>query len=226
VLFLHGILGTPHHFDFLLPYVPESWSLWSLLLPGHGGSCGDFGRSSMAEWEDAVEEALDELRCGHDRIFLVGHSMGTLLAVRAAAENPEKIAGIFALAMPLKIGFTAKAAMASLHVAFRPADKDSPFLRTSREATGVALSKNPLAYAAWIPRFLELFHLSREVRGMMTVLPVPCLALQSARDELVSPASLKYIFGAKAVVLPDSSHYFYNTGDRETIIRKFQNYIH
>ena len=123
MLFLHGILGTPHHFDFLLPYVPESWSVWSLLLPGHGGTCGDFGRSSMDEWQTSVDEALAELSEKHDKILLVGHSMGTLLAVRAAGKYPGKVSGLFALAMPLKIRFTVKAARASLHSAFRPPER-------------------------------------------------------------------------------------------------------
>ena len=30
VLMIHGIVGTPHHFDNLLPLIPENWSVVNL----------------------------------------------------------------------------------------------------------------------------------------------------------------------------------------------------
>lgn len=41
VLFMHGIVGTPNHFRDLLPLVdlvPDDWSVYNVLLPGHGGT--------------------------------------------------------------------------------------------------------------------------------------------------------------------------------------------
>ena len=225
MLFLHGILGTPRHFDFLLSLVPEDWSLWTLLLPGHGGTCGDFSRSSMSEWSEAVEKALAELRECHDRIFIAAHSMGTLLAVRACAKNADKIAGIFALAMPLKIGFTARAARASLHVCYRPPRSDTAHQRATREATSITLSKNPFSYLGWLPRFLELFALSREIRMEIPRLSPPCIAIQSAQDELVSIRSLGFTGKAKSILLPDSSHYLYSDKDMQTIKNEFKKFI-
>lgn len=225
MLFLHGILGTPRHFDFLLPLLPEDWSVWTLMLPGHGGSCADFSRSSMAQWKSSVSDAIEELRRGHRRIFIVTHSMGGLLAVWAASENPEKIAGIFALAMSLKIRFTAKAAMASLHAAFRSPESDSPYRRATRDACSITLSKNPFAYLGWFPRFLELFALSRDTRRMIGDFKLPCLVIQSAKDELVSKRSAEFTGNADTVSLPDSSHYFYSEKDRETILSEFSQFI-
>ncbi len=225
MLFLHGILGTPRHFDFILPLVPGDWSLWTLLLPGHGEKCRDFSRSNMGEWSGAVEKALDELRESHERIFIVAHSMGTLLAVRACVKNTNKIAGIFALAMPLKIGFTARAAKASLHICYRSPESDSAHQRATREATSISLSKNPFSYIGWVPRFLELFALSGEIRRAMPLLKTPCLAIQSALDELVSIESLHYTGKAETILLRESSHYLYSDRDMETIKNEFKKFI-
>ncbi len=225
MLLLHGILGTPRHFDFLLPLIPGDWSIHAPLLPGHGGKCGDFAGTDMAEWKRAVDKALAELCESHERVYIVGHSMGSLLAVWAALRHPEKVCGIFALAMPLRIRFTLRAALACLHAAFRSPDKDTPFLRATRQSSSIALSKNPFAYIGWIPRFLELFALSREIRLAMDKIKTPCLAIQSAKDELVSPSSLKYTGSAETVVLPDSSHYFYSESDLETIKFRFHDFI-
>lgn len=225
VLFIHGILGTPRHFDFLIPSVPEEWSLWCILLPGHGGSCGDFAESSMNEWKAYCEKALLELASGHRRVLLVGHSMGTLLSVYLAEKHPDKVERIFALAMPLYPQFTPVAMAGCLHSAYGSREKDSAYQRSVREACSVGLSKNPLAYLRWLPRYLELFALARETRKLMPTLETPCLAIQSRKDELVSFRSMKCTGTAKALVLPHSRHYFYSEEDRETIIKEFRGFI-
>ncbi len=225
MLFLHGILGTPRHFDFLMPLIPSGWSKWALLLPGHGGSVRDFAQSSMDKWKAAVESALLELAKTHERVFIVGHSMGTLLAVYAAQKHPEMIGGIFALAMPLRIQFTPKAMGICLHTAFCPPESDTAFQRVCRDACSIALSKNPFSYIGWIPRYLELFSLSREIRRAMPKLKVPCKAIQSAKDELVRRSSIESMGKAASMLLPGSMHYFYSENDRHTIEREFSKFI-
>ena len=41
VLMLHGIAGTPDHFEMLLPLVPADWSIYNILLDGknRSGTC-------------------------------------------------------------------------------------------------------------------------------------------------------------------------------------------
>ena len=38
LLMIHGIVGTPAHFSMLYPYVPKDWSIYNMVLDGHGGS--------------------------------------------------------------------------------------------------------------------------------------------------------------------------------------------
>lgn len=225
VLFIHGILGTPHHFDFLREILPEGFTAKSLLLTGHGGSTRDFGKSSMAQWMEQCESALLELGASHKRVFLVGHSMGSLLAVHLALVHPDKVSGIFALAIPLRIRFGIKALASSLHSAFAPPETDSPFQRVCRDACSVRLSKNPFAYLPWIPRFLELFALSREIRKAMPNLKVSCKLIQSSRDELVSTASARFSAGAEILFLPESFHYFYSEKDLGSILKEWNSFI-
>ena len=40
VLLIHGIAGTPAHFWQFLPLIPEDWSVYNVLLDGHGGEVG------------------------------------------------------------------------------------------------------------------------------------------------------------------------------------------
>ena len=47
ILMIHGILGTPDHFKPLLHLVPAEWSVYNILLDGHGKTVSHFANSSM-----------------------------------------------------------------------------------------------------------------------------------------------------------------------------------
>ena len=87
VLMVHGIVGTPRHFDFLLDTVPQDVSVMNILLPGHGGTVKDFANASMKQWKQTVAEAMETLCTTHERVIVVAHSMGTLLTAEAAGEG-------------------------------------------------------------------------------------------------------------------------------------------
>jgi len=223
LLLIHGICGSPRHFDFLLGRVPEDISVWNLLLPGHGGSTKDFSRARMSQWREAVDKALEELCQSHSRVLVVGHSMGTLLALENAALHPGRIDSMFLLAVPLRIKFGITAAKNALHTAFVSAEKDSCIQSAARQCTSVALSRNPLDYLGWLPRYLELFALAKKVRALMPELKTKCAVFQSRRDELVSPRSLKLL--PKAAVLDGSMHYYYSDADRLYLQNEFEKFI-
>lgn len=216
VLMIHGIVGTPRHFDFLLPAVPESVSLWNMLLPGHGGTTENFGRSGMEKWIAETEKALLSLAESHRRLIVVGHSMGTLLALRLALKYPGKVSQLFLLAVPLRMMLTPTAMATSLHTAFGNSEKDTPLQAAARRCGGTALSRDPFAYLGWIPRYLELFALARQLRPKLHRLTVPCRAYQSRRDELVSMRSCHCLRQSENIqlhILEKSMHYFYTQED-------------
>lgn len=68
VVFIHGILGSPDHFDRFVTLAPEGWSVFNLLLDGHGRMAEDFARSSMRKWEAQVASLMDTL-CARHYIF-------------------------------------------------------------------------------------------------------------------------------------------------------------
>jgi len=180
----------------------------------------------MTQWKAYCERAFLELCAGHSHVILAGHSMGTLLSVYLARKYPERVQGIFALGMPLHVHFTPAAMLGCMYTSFGSGKSNNPYLRSFREAGSVKLSKNPLAYLRWIPRYLELFELCRETRAIMPQLQTPCIAIQSGKDELVSFRSIKCTGTAETIVLPDSRHFFYSERDRETIIRRFDRFVH
>jgi pimeloyl-ACP methyl ester carboxylesterase len=103
VVFLHGA-GLDHTVWALLArwFAHHGCAVLAPDLPGHGRSegapLGTIG--AMADWTAALIEAA-----GATRATLIGHSMGTLIAVEAAARHPQAVTALgliaAAAAMPV-----------------------------------------------------------------------------------------------------------------------------
>ena len=100
ILFIHGIVGTPNHFNEFVSLVPESFSVYNLLLDGHGKSVKGFSKTSMKKWEAQVASVVDELSLTHEKIYIVAHSLGTLFAIDQAIKN-KKVCKLFHLELKL-----------------------------------------------------------------------------------------------------------------------------
>lgn len=228
VLFIHGIVGTPNHFRDLMPLVdlvPESWSVHNLLLPGHGGSTEDFGKSSILQWRTHMEKSFEDLAKTHDQVLVAAHSMGTLFAIQLGLEHPEKIPALFLLAVPMRPGLRGFGIKNVLRVGFGMVREDHPMEMATQSACGVQTTKLVWKYIPWIPRFLELFLEIHRTEKRMCALTVPCTAWQSHRDELVTNHSRKVLARFPQIEirdLKDSSHFFYTDADRKQVIHAFE----
>ena len=98
ILFIHGILGIPEYFRPYLSLVPPDWSVYNMLLKGHGRGVRDFSHASMAQWKQQVDEALRMLSESHDKVVIAAHSMGTLFALQQARER--EVAALFLINVP------------------------------------------------------------------------------------------------------------------------------
>lgn len=220
VLMIHGIVGTPAHFKELLPLIPEEWSVCNLLLDGHGKGVREFGATSMAKWKAQVSARLEELLADHQRVLIVAHSMGTLFALRAAIDDPERIAGLFLLNVPMRVHLPPRTILAALKNAFglvRPGDKTAMAMKND---CSVRLNPYLWQYLSWIPRYVELLHEIGAVRKLLPQLSVPALAFHSRKDELVSNRAIKDLRGHPYIavsVLPESGHFGYEEQDLQLL---------
>jgi carboxylesterase len=226
VLFIHGILGTPKHFNLFLPLVPSDWSICNILLKGHGGSVKDFSRASMSEWKQQIKNSLDELLKAHDRVILVAHSMGTLFAIQEVAEKP--IDELFLLNVPLKLRVTVRFFRTTWKVfrgKIKPEDK---WALAAQNAYSIERDSYILRYLAWIPRYLELFSEIRKTRKAIQKVPVPSHVYLSMHDEIVSPESCKLLKNntcMRVKMLNGSGHYYYSPEDQSLLIEDFKKMI-
>lgn len=216
VLFIHGINATPRFFDDFAAVLPSDFSVHSLLLPGHGGTVRDFGHHTAKEWEAHVHSALEELRVNHDRVYIVGHSLGTLLAIREAVRDDQQIAGMLLLCVPLRIWSRPTAWLRNLLRILQPAK----YAEEIRTCYGTEVDWRFWRYISWIPRYLELFALSRDARQKVSALRVPSRVFMAQHDEQVSLRSERCLAGNPAITLhrmSKSSHHVFSPEDRDAI---------
>ena len=103
IVFLHGG-GCDHTVWALLArwFAHRGFAVLAPDLPGHGHSGGEpLGSiAAMADWTAALIDAS-----GAGKAALVGHSMGSLVALEAAARHPDKVSALAligaAAAMPV-----------------------------------------------------------------------------------------------------------------------------
>jgi|SRR5208282_272227 len=103
VVFLHGA-GMDHTVWALLArsFAHHGFGVLAPDLPGHGRSDGA-ALSSVAGLADWTAALIDAAGVGAAR--LVGHSMGSLIALETAARHPEKVTslGLISTAAPMRV---------------------------------------------------------------------------------------------------------------------------
>ena len=104
VVFIHGA-GLDHSWFGLQSryFGYHGWNVLALDLPAHGRSAGPALTSvgAMADW---VVKVLDAVKV--ERASLVGHSLGTLVALDCAARHPARVerVALIATANPMRVG--------------------------------------------------------------------------------------------------------------------------
>lgn len=232
VIFIHGILGHPDHFNNFYPLVNKDFAIRKILLSGHGKTVDDFARASMRDWKNEVESFIQEAENQYSSIYIVAHSMGTLFALQSI-RNHKKIKGLFLLASPLYLWVRIRPLLAQWRRIFFPMKAD----RTSKNiydkpyhAHGVQFDKRFWKYIKWLPNYLALFREIRNTRDELVAIghtPIPCIAFHSGHDELVHAKACKALekFGAEVILLPDSTHYLYDEKDLQILSKKFEDFL-
>ncbi len=226
VLMIHGILGTPRHFDFILPHIPADYSIYNILLSGHGKGVMDFAHSSMEKWTQQVSDLMNKLSIKYENIIIVAHSMGTLFAIDEAIKHSDKVRFIFLLNTPLKIRLRFQMVKNALKVTFTNIDESDIQAVATKNACSIKTSKNIFIYLLWIPRYMELFRKISYTRKKISLLSTQSFAFHSINDEMVSIKACDYLQKSKNIklyILNDSSHYYYSKNNLDDIIEVLKN---
>ena len=98
---LHGFGGDKNNWQFNMAALAPNRRVLAPDFPSHGDSTVSAEHSSPADYARLVSAMIDQLELG--QVDLVGHSMGGLVALLVARDNPGKIGSLTLLA-PAGIG--------------------------------------------------------------------------------------------------------------------------
>ena len=105
VLMLHGAGDTPQSFRALAPHLHEQgFSVRAPLLHGHGRELAALRGEDVSAnaWLKQANDEFEQLRASHERVSIVGLSMGGALAATVAAQRDD-VASLVLLAPYLEM---------------------------------------------------------------------------------------------------------------------------
>ena len=92
VIFLHGYTDSWHSFERVLSFVPESIHALAPSQRGHGDSDRPESTYLIGELSEDLNQFMDAV--GVPSAFIVGHSMGSMVAERFAIDHPQRTTGL------------------------------------------------------------------------------------------------------------------------------------
>jgi pimeloyl-ACP methyl ester carboxylesterase len=88
LLLLHGVTTSSQTWESVAPRLSEQFTLIAPDLLGHGASAAPRGDYSLGAHASGARDVLTAL--GHDRVTVVGHSLGGGVAMQFAYQFPER----------------------------------------------------------------------------------------------------------------------------------------
>ncbi|HWR23166.1 MAG TPA: alpha/beta fold hydrolase [Feifaniaceae bacterium] len=102
-LLMHGFTGTPANVRFIADALAlKGYTVYSPMLSGHGTSLKDMNAQRHTDWLRDAEQGYEKLKeAGCADIFVLGHSMGGVLAMLLAERKP--VNGVVLFCAPLRL---------------------------------------------------------------------------------------------------------------------------
>jgi len=154
VLLVHGMAGSSAMWKPILPMIAPHVTYLAPDLPGHGRSDKPRGDYSLGAQASVLRDLLTTL--GHDRVTIVGQSLGGGIALQFCYQYPERCerlglvaaGGLGEEVMPLLRGLTLPGVDLLLPLAFQPVYRD--VVNSAVGALGrVGLRPAPAALESW-----------------------------------------------------------------------------
>jgi carboxylesterase len=215
-LLIHGFTGTPWALRELGFYLADrDITVAAPLLPGHGTHPEDLLHVSWQSWVEESHRALNVLKKGCDKVFILGFSMGGAIALWLAAE--EQVSGVITLSAPIQL--------TSWKIHLLPVIR--PFITYWKKGKRSIRDLNPgMGYDCYPIRAVdELIQMLMGVRDRLSRITCPVLILHARGDRRIPVQNAQWIYEGipshnKQIVLMDGKDHLITKGENKT--RVFQ----
>jgi len=206
IVVAHGLGEHISRYDNLVNHVvPRGFAVYGLDHQGHGKSEG------QRVFVNRFQVYIDDLKTFYDmvhkenpgrKLFLLGHSMGGLIATAYALQHQQELSGLIVSAPLLKAGesvsggtIIAARVLSALAPRMGVQALDSTYLSRDK-AVVEAYDKDPLVFRGKITARLgsELFSTMAKIGPQMPDITLPVLIMQGSDDKLVSHEGSKILY--------------------------------
>jgi esterase/lipase len=222
-LCIHGFTGAPYEVEPLVHYLQErtDWVFRVPTLPGHGDTLSLKG-IHYEEWLEYAELELKKLIETCDEIYVIGFSMGGLIAGFLAAKYPvDKLILLSAAAYymnPKQLFSDVKGIAADMLKGNLV--KNELFQRYKRK-----IKETPFA-ATWQFRRLVSY-----IKPLISQIKVPTLIAQGECDGIVPLKSAEYLYRTipakqkKLTLIKESKHHICHCEEKEALFSQVYDFL-
>lgn len=189
VLIIHGFTGSTYEMEYLQNYISlnSNIDVYTFTLPGHERAV--IGGVKYEDWINYSNDMLCKLKSKYKSIYLIGHSMGGVIATHLAKEHSE-IKKLVLLAPAFKY-INLKQIKDDISIKIK--DKKKYELEYKDEAYKGILYK---IYSTPLKMALEFTKLVNEYYECPKYINCSTLIIHGKRDEIVPLASSEYVYNS------------------------------
>jgi len=201
MLFVHGFASPPSLFRYFVPHFAErGYVCRAMRLPGFGEPIEQAAQVTREDWIAAVRKEASTLREDREAVWIVAHSLGAAITLRALQEEPGLADGLVLLAPLFRVS-DRRSPMLSPDEWFRVGQEVVVHSRMTESLFPIDAHDERLRKAnerdlfTSLNIYVELFALLEELNGLGSHPEIPVLMVLSARDEIVDLHAAREWFG-------------------------------
>jgi carboxylesterase len=222
-LCIHGFTGAPYEVEPLAEYLTKhtDWIFSVPTLPGHGENLS-LKDIHYHQWIEHAEAELKKLIDTCDRVYVIGFSMGGMIASLLAAKYPvDKLVLLSAAAYyinPKQMASEIKSMIVDL---FKGNLENNEFFKRYKRK----IKATPIKATFQFRRLVSY------IKPLLPQVEVPTLIAQGECDGIVPPKSAEYLYRTisaktkRLTYIKDSSHHICHCEEKEALFSQVYDFL-
>ena len=225
VYIIHGFTNTTYEVKELAIYLSEQgFYTRADNLPGHGTTPEDCNRCRYSDWIEFVEQGVAEMSSRCKNIYVIGISMGSVLALQVSSIFPLNAAVFASTVIQFKNKFDVRILTPLFHRLHPYTLKQKNFPKEVQNTIEF------FGYDVWpLSALNEMRKLTTKVKAILPIIKCPALVIHSEADLLSPPSNISLVYNAissenkEQLIVENAGHNLFASNPDQEII--FQNIV-